>query len=209
MCCFKILFKISNLIKIIFGNLAANLRIFLIGDSIKEESLNLTDKLNPQIAISNFDHYLAINGLNSRKSANIFTKLWAKYLIIACWIGFVKTFILFNVDPVKNYKLCLLLGDITLVFKSLRKYLMMIILLLLSFEFFLIKHFSNNPHLEWYELFKCLDGTFTPKSIGIRDKKILKKILIFTKFSLKFIKIFIYRITALFSACAYTLKQVF
>ena len=103
--CFNILFKISNLIKIIFDNLAVNLRIFLIGDSIKEESLNLTDKLNPKIAISNFNYSLAINGLNSQKFANIFTKLWAKCLIILCLFGFVKTLILFNVDPVKNYKL--------------------------------------------------------------------------------------------------------
>ena len=106
-----------------------------------------------------------------------------------------KHFFLFSVDPVENEKLCLLLGDITLIFKSLRKYFMIIIILLLSLEFFLIKLFNYNPHLEWYELFKCLDGNLTPKSIGVRDKKILKKTLISTKFSLKFIKIFLYSAT--------------
>ena len=195
--CFNILFKISNLIKTFFNNLALNLRIFLIGDPIKEESLNLTDKLNTNISISNFNASLAINGLNSPKFANIYTKLWTKFLIIVCLIGFIKTLILFNVDPVKDYKLCFLLGDITLVFKSLRKYFMIIILSLLSLEIFLIKLFNHNPHFEWYELFTCLDGTLTPKSIGIRDKRILKKMLILTKFSQKFVKIFLNSTTSL------------
>ena len=193
--CFNILFKIPNLLKILFDNLAINLKFFLIGDSIKEESLNLTDKLNPKIALSSFNYSLAIYGLISQKFAKVYTKLWTKYLIIACCIGFIKTFILFNVDPVKDYKLCLLLGDLTLVFQTLRKYFMIIILLLLSFEFFLIKLFNHNPHLEWYELFTCLNGNLTPKLIGIRDEKILKLMLILTKFSLKFIKIFLYSTT--------------
>ena len=146
--CFKILFKIPNLLNILFDNLAINFEYFLIGDSIKEESLSLTDKLNPKIVLNSFNSSLAIYGLNSQKFANVFTKLWTKYLIIVCLIGFVKTFFLFNVDPVKDYKLCLLLGDLTLVFQTLRKYFMIIILSLFSLEIFLVKLFNHNPHLE-------------------------------------------------------------
>ena len=207
MCCFNILFKISNLLKILCHNLTINLRIFLIGNSIDEESFSLTDKLNPEIAIRNFNDYLSIYGLNSQKFARTFTKLWSKCLIIACWIGFVKTSILFNVNPVKNYHLCLWLGDLALLFKSLREYFMIIILSILSHECFLITLFSHNSHLEWYELFKCLDGTLTPKSIGIRDKKILKKIIILTKFSQKSMKIFLYSSTILMFP--FTLHLVF
>lgn len=49
--------------------------------------------------------------------------------------------------------------------------------------------FNHNPNLKWFELFKCLDGTLTPKSIGIYDKKIVKTMLIWTKIGFKMNKL--------------------
>lgn len=51
------------------------------------------------------------------------------------------------------------------------------------------KLFNRNPDLKCFELFKCLDGSLTPKSIGIHEKKIVKIILILTKFGFKILKL--------------------
>ena len=66
---------------------------------------------------------------------------------------------------------------------------MLIIIISISFVICLCNLFNHNPNLEWLEIFKCLDGSLTPKSVGIKDKRIMLHILVLTKIGFKLLKI--------------------
>ena len=88
----------------------------------------------------------------------------------------MKYIILLGIDPVANYKLCIFFGDTTLLFQSLRKYILALIILIHSNAICTSYLFNIDTNTSWFELFKCLDGTITPYSIGINDEKILKDV---------------------------------
>ena len=103
--------------------------------------------------------------------------------------GFTKLIILLNLDPIQNYKICFFLGNFTLLFKSLSTFL------LIFSEFFIFFNiqnnylFNHNSNFKWIQVFKCFDGNNVSESIGIRDKKILKKMLLLTKTLMKSVKL--------------------
>lgn len=151
--------------------------------------LEMQNIIPAEIASQNFNQFLSFYGLKPFSFSNSKEKLWSKFLILLFWFSFIKTLIIFNLDPVKNYNLCIYLGDFTLLFKSLREYFIIVWLLLSSFGIQLNYLFAYNSNTECFDLFKCLDGSLTPESIGISNKNIFKKIFILTKFSLKMVKI--------------------
>ena len=157
--------------------------------SIDEDLLKMQSVIPAKIASEDFNEFLSFYGLKPKSLSSSKEKLWRKCLILLFWISLIKAVIIFNVDPVKDYILCIYLGDFTLLFKSLRKYFIIVWLLLSSFGIQLNSLFAHHSNTESFHLFKCLDGSLTPKSIGISNKNILKKILILTKFSLKMVKV--------------------
>ena len=153
--------------------------------NLPEESINLQKVINEKFAAKNFYDFLSFYGINSQTKS----KSWNNILSFCFLIQFIKFFIAFFFDPSNDdYKLCIYLGDLTLLFESLRKYLLITIILVMAFAFHLNYLFNHNPNIEWFEIFKCFDGTLTPESIGIKEKKNLIIMLIITKISLKIIK---------------------
>ena len=72
-----------------------------------------------------------------------------------------------------------------MLFKSFRKSFNFALILICSYGIHISFLFNYNENNEWFEVFKCLDGSLSPKSIGIKNKKILRKMLILTKFMFK------------------------
>lgn len=162
-----------------------------------EESLNLDGKIDSRLANQNFNNLLSFYGLNPQSFSNQSIKLWRSFLIYLFIIGFIKFFILLFLDPINNYKLCIYLGDATLLFQSLRKYFLIILLLMLSLGFWTVFVFNHNSNNNWFEIFKCFDGTLTLKSIVIRDKKTVIKLLILSKIAFKLAKIITFTFTTM------------
>ena len=149
---------------------------------VDEESLFLNEKIDPSLATGNFNYFLSIYGLDI---SGLSSKRRNKFMLILFIFGFTKLIIFLNLDPIKNYKICFFLGDFTLLFKSLRTFLLIFVVLLISFNIQTNYLFNYNSNLKWIEVFKCFDGNVVPQSIGIRDKKILKKMLMLTKTLMK------------------------
>ena len=162
--------------------------LYFIYQSIDEDSLKLHNKISAKFATENFNKFLAFYGLNHKSFSNAKDKCKSRFLLVIFCLTLLKVIIISHLDPVKDYQWCICLGDFTLLFKSLRKYLIVIWILLCTFGISLNCLFNYDSSTYWFELFKCFDGTLTPKSIGIKDKKILDKILILTKFSFKSVK---------------------
>ena len=149
---------------------------------------DLNQVINPDFACENINNLLSIYGLNPNSYSSFSNKLWNHILIIFFWIAFLKFVIHFLLDPVNDYKLCIYLGDTTLLFEILRTFIISAILLAYSYAICTNYLFNYDSNKSWFELFKCLDGTLTPSSIGIRDIKIVNKMLIFTKIAFKLTK---------------------
>ena len=140
--------------------------------------INLNNKINQENSINNFDNFLSIYGLNPNSNE----KLWNKFLLFIYCFGFLRVLMVNQLDPVSDYKYCLCAGDVTLLFKAnLRKSLNLSVLLTISYAIHLTYLFVHHPNTEWFEVFKCLDGSLSPKSIGIKNNKILEILLILTK----------------------------
>lgn len=178
---------------------------------IDERQFVLEKQISPKYSTENFNKILSFYGLNPNCYSNFLTKSWSKFLLICYLASFIRYAIAFFIDPVKNHHLCVYLGDFTLLFQSLRKYYIIILLFTCAFCCSTSYLFCHVPikSTEWFELFKCLDGTRTPKSIGIRNKNIALKMLILTKLILKIISPLSFgfaAITILF--CLYLFEKV-
>lgn len=182
-------FKILQIFCRIISNLTVNLIKHLFIHTLNLETSFLNEKINSEIASENFQNLLKFYGLNSSKSLISTNKRWNKFLFLLFSLAFIKTFIIFNLDPIEYYQLCVYLGDVTLLFQGLRKYFIIILLLLTSFAIHLNYLFNHNPNTEWLEIFSCLDGTLTPKSVGIKSSEIVKKMLFVTKICFKLVKL--------------------
>lgn len=155
-------------------------------ESINEKPFNFNEKINPKFSIKNFNELLSFYGMNSMLNRN--KSLWDKILLICFCLTLFRVVIVYQLDPVKEYRLCIYAGDFTLLFKSLRKFFIFIWFLLFTFGISLNYLFNYKLNIHSFEIFRCLDGTLTPKSVGINDVKILKRILILAKVSLNSIK---------------------
>ena len=153
---------------------------------------NPCDDLNQVIhldfACENINSLLSIYGLNPNLHSSFLNKLWNHSLIIFFWIGLFKFVIHFFLDPVNDYKLCIYLGDTTLLFEILRTFIISAILLAYSYAICTNYLFNYDSNKSWFKLFKCLDGTLTPASVGIQDIKIVNKMLVLTKIVFKLTK---------------------
>ena len=176
-----------NVITTIYSNFISKLKSFPLFDN---ELFNqvLIDQRH-KITIENFNQFLTFYGLNPVLLSNSFVKWWNYSLILSFGLGLIKTILALHLNPITNYKWCIYLGDVSLLFRSLRKFLLIILSLYMSFAIFTNYLFSQNTDTHWLEVFKCFDGTLIPKSIGIKDKKILVKMIILTKFAIKSVKI--------------------
>ena len=154
----------------------------------KEKLLLKNGKINPKFVCENFDDFLSIYGLNSQSILRTH-KIWNIFLVFCFIAHLIKFIIAFIFDPIKDFNYLIYLGDITLIFQALRKYLLIFIILIFSVAFHVNYLFNYNEDIEWQEVFKCLNGQLSPESIGVKDKKILIKVLIFTKIAFKIIKL--------------------
>ena len=184
--------NLSLIWKKVYSNFQKKLKLtkthlFLSQDSF-DKSLNLNDVIDTNFVSENINDLISTYGLNPYSFASFSNKLWNINLFIFFWIGLMKYIILLGIDPVANYKLCIFFGDTTLLFQSLRKYILALVILVHSNAICTNYLFNIDINKSWFELFKCLDGTIAPYSIGINDKKILKKMLILTKIVFKFNK---------------------
>ena len=159
---------------------------------IKNPQISLQDKINPDFVIESFDDLLLKYGLNLNLNLEIRKKLWNNFLSLMFLIELILLLIYYFIDPIDGFKYLIYLGDPTLLYQSLRKYLLLILIFVFLFTIYAHYLFNYNTNIEWHEIFKCLDGHLTPGSIGVMDKKILEKLLIFTKLSLKLSKITIF-----------------
>ena len=153
------------------------------------EKLDLKEQINPEFAVGNFEEFLSFYGLSFSPFLEIRKKIWKNILLICYLIQIIKLIIIFPLDPIKDLSYLLYLSDVTLLFESLREYLLIFFILLFSFSLHVTYLFNYNPNKQWHEIFKCLDGSLTPKSIGVNNTKILYWILIYTKITFKLVKI--------------------
>ena len=149
---------------------------------------DLSQVINPDFASENINDLLSIYGLNPKSFSNYSNKLWNHSLFIFFWMGIFKYATNFFLNPITNYKLCIYLGDATLLFESLRTFTISVTLLSLSYAICTNYLFNYDSNISWFDIFKCLDGTLTPHSIRITNKKILKKLLLLTKITFKLTK---------------------
>ena len=183
------------------------LKSFTIDRPIDENSLFLNKKIDPTLATGNFIQFLSTFGLNTSSSSSRTRNNFTIILLIG---AFIKLTFILNLDPIINYETCFYLGDFTLLFKSLRKFSLTYSLLVIAFNIQTNYLFNHNSSLEWFEVFKCFDGNVVPASIGIRDKRVLKKMLTLTKRAMK--SVFINSLTfslVLLSFVMYLLSENF
>ena len=128
--------------------------------------------------------------MNHTAFLNSNENIWKNVLLLFFCANLIRIVNFYYLNPDENYRLCIYVGDFTLLFKSLRKFLVILLTLFVSYVIHVKFLFNCNSNIEWHQLFKCLDGSLSPKSIGINDKKILKKILILTKIVFKSIHTF-------------------
>ena len=183
--------ELLNKIKTIYSNLIFKLKSFSLNSFLENlyNQVLIDHKIDPTIAIENFNQFLTFYGLNPLSLSRSPVKLWNYFMLFSFGIGLIKTILAFYLNPVTNYKWCIYLGDVSLLFRSLRKFFLIILSLAISFSFFTNRLFSQNTDTYWLEVFKCFDGTLTSQSIGIKDKKILIKMIILTKIGIKSVKI--------------------
>ena len=168
---------------------------YLTDEPIDERMIILENKIDPKFATQNFNYFLSFYGLNSFSFSSSFIKLWSNFLYLSYWIAQTKFFMAFYLNPINDYKLCLLTGDFTVFIQSLRKFFLLVLMLMVSYALCSSRLFNHNTNIKWFEVFKCLDGRIPPKSVGMRDKKIAIKMLILTKLGIKFFKIFTFSFT--------------
>ena len=183
--------ELLNKIKAIYSNLIFELKSFSLNSFLENlyNQVLIHHKIDPIIGIENFNRFLTFYGLNPLSLSRSPVKLWNYFMLLSFAVGLIKTILAFYLNPATNYKWCIYLGDVSLLFRSLRKFFLIVLSLEISFSFFTNRLFSQNTDTQWLEVFKCFDGTLIPKSIGIKDKEILIKMIILTKFAIKSVKI--------------------
>lgn len=189
--------------KMFYSNLISKSKLLIhdyifneFNDLITSVELHSLDSLiEPRFAIKYFDLFLNLFALNP-KNQLILYKLWMNLLLSIFFIfGIVRCVVLLQINPVDYHKLCVYLGDISLLFHSLRKFTLLSIIFTLTSATLNVYIFNYNHNSKWYELFECFQRKITPKSAGIRNKSVMIKMLIITKITFIMILIFITVIT--------------
>lgn len=106
---------------------------YLIGESIDKTLIILENKIELKFATQNINDVLSFYGLNSYSSSSSFIKLWSYVLYLAYWSAQIRFLIMLNLDPVNYYKLCVLLGDFTIFIETLRKFFLLVLILMVSY----------------------------------------------------------------------------
>ena len=183
-----------NFLKVLFLKIFIKIKFKVLSlfniELINEKCLNLQDEINPNVATKNFNKLLAFYGMNHTAFLNYNENIWKNILLFFFCANLIRVVTFYYLNPDKNYRLCIYVGHFTLLFESLRKFLVILLILFVSYVIHVKFLFNYNSNTKWHELFKCLDGSLSPESIGIKDKKILKKILILTKIVFKSIHTF-------------------
>ena len=159
-------------------------------DLIKSIELHSLDELiESRFAIEYIDSFLNWSTLNP-KTELIGYKIYANFFLLILFIfGPVRCVILLQISSVDYYKICVYLGDITLLMPILRKFTLLSIIFTLMFATLSVYLFNHNHRNKWYEIFDCFQGKLTPNSAGIKSKSILIKMLIITKITFTIIRI--------------------
>ena len=153
------------------------------------QKLDFKEQINPKFAIGNFEEFLSFYGLDFHPTLKSRKKIWKNFLLICYLIQIIKLIIVFPLNLDKDVNYLIWLGDVTILVQSLREYVLIFCILFFSFVFQVTYLFNYDPNKQWYEIFKCLDGSLTPKSIGVNDTKILYRVLIYAKIAFKLAKI--------------------
>ena len=104
--------NIQNSILNFIDKIYINLKLYLIGGHlIDDQSINLDERIDQQFALNNFNTILSFCGLNPMKFSSSKIKFWQYFLYATYWFAIGKViFLLFFLDPIKNYELCVLIG---------------------------------------------------------------------------------------------------
>ena len=162
-------------------------------ESIESHSLNYM--IESKFAIKYFDLIIDISALNP-KTQRILYKLWVKLLILSFFLlGLMKFLILLQISSVDHYKICVYLGDISILFPSLRKFTLISIICTLALAILIIYVFNYNHNNQWYEIFECFQRKSSPKLAGFKSKIIIIRMLILTKITFTILQIAIFGLT--------------
>ena len=162
-------------------------------ESIESHSLNYM--IESKFAIKYFDLIINISALNPKTQQNLY-KLWVKFLILGFFLfGLIKCLILLQISSVDHYKICVYLGDVSILFPSLRKFTLISIICTLILAILIIYVFNYNHNNEWYEIFECFQKKSSPKLAGFKSKIIIIRMLILTKITFKILQIVIFGLT--------------
>lgn len=180
-----------NLIKNAFSNYLISFKCleiksfgnYFIEKFIDRKNLDLKNKIKSEFVIEDFHEFLSYFGLNYTVKTN--ERFWSHFLLICYFIQIAKLIAAYLIDPIQDIDYLIYLFDVSLLFQSLRKYLLIFLIISFSMAFHVNYLFNHNSNIKWQQLFKCLDDHLSPDSIQVKNKDILVKVLIFTKFSFK------------------------
>ena len=136
--------------------------------------------IDSKFAIKYLDLFLQISAINPKLKIPKY-KFWVKSLIFILFILVIKHLITLQIISVDNYKLCVYLGDISLLFPSLRKFTLISLSCLLILSTLILIIFNFNQHNQWYVIFRCFQRKSSPKSAGFKSKWILIRMFILTE----------------------------
>ena len=195
--------KLKTKSKMLKFNLIFNFKLFIynyilnkFNDSIESiESHSLNYMIESRFTIKYFDLIMNICALNPKTEQNLY-KLWVKFLISSFFLlGLIKCLILLQISSVDHYKMCVYLGDVSILFPSLRKFTLISIICTLTLAILIIYVFNYNHNNEWYEIFECFQGKSSPKLAGFKSKIIMVRMFILTKITFKIVQIVIFGLT--------------
>lgn len=147
--------QIFSGLKLLFSKLSSLLKLYLFNPfsydkPIDERLIDLDKTIDQKYACENFNLFLSLYGLNPKSlSTSIWVKLWGLFWYACFLIGFIRTIFWLSLDRTADYKILVYSGDVTLIFRSLRKYLLSFILLMASTGFNMVYLFNNNPNIKW------------------------------------------------------------
>ena len=157
-----------NLIKNAFSNYlisfkSLSFRKYFIEKFVDKKMFDLNNKIKPEFVIENFDEFLSYFGLNYTVKTN--KGFWSNFLLFCYFIQIIKLIAAYLLDPIQDIDYLIYLFDVSLLFQSLRKYLLIFLIISFSMAFHVNYLFNHDSNIEWHQLFKCLDGHLSPDSI--------------------------------------------
>lgn len=169
--------RLISKVKLKIDNLIQNNFIDLI-ESIELHPLNYM--IDSKYAIKYFDLFLLISFLNQKTNFRLY-KFLVKFLIWKLSILGLLKCVALQLDSIDNHKLCVYLGDISILFPSLRKFTLFSIICAVVLAMSTLIVFNFNHHNQWYVIFECFQKKSSPKTGGFKSKWILIRMFILTK----------------------------